>query len=250
MLVALSHAEQLSDTIRSYYFRPEKPLRYDPGQFVALPLELPDGTRESKWFTLASSPLDELLCVTTRHSPHDSPYKRQLQSFRRGAELHITELLGDFVLPMDKRRPLVFVAAGIGITPFRSMLRWMAQTGEQRDIRLLYSSGTPEDLVYRDELEGYLFDRVYITCTRPPASWRGNTGPITPQLIVEAAAADALIYIAGPDGVVSGLTDALPKYGIPADRIVTDYFTGYEQDTGYDQEDASDDITGDSQAVR
>lgn len=229
MRLTLDHTINHSLSVRSYYFRQQQPLRFDAGQFIELILKTDADTAESRYFTLANSPDDEFLVITTRHSPNDSPYKRALAALVPGDAAETGGLLGDFVLPMDPARPLIFVAAGIGITPFRSMLRWLLQHDDKRDITLLYEARTPQDLIFQEDIEAYGLSDVSYVCTRPPVDWQGIRGPLTADSIVQAIKplSDPLIYIAGPELLVQELTDSLTVAGIDKEQIVSDYFTGY-----------------------
>lgn len=227
MKAAFDHFTQETSSVRTYYFRPERPVRFEAGQFIELYLTLPSGETDVRWFTLSNAPHEPLLAVTTRHSVADaSPYKQLLAALRPGDQVTMTDPMGDFVMPLDTSRKLVFVALGIGITPFRSMAVSLPRSDDTRDIVLLYVARAPEDILFQDALQNGFGDGVTYFCTNPPQDWKGEQGPITADRIVEHASADALIYIAGPEQAVHGLTLDLRHSGISPNRVVADYFSG------------------------
>src|ERR1700722_16878985 len=142
MQVFFDHSAPEADNIKTFYFRPEKPVHYTAGQFIELtiPHKNPDKRGIKHWFTLSSPPTDELLSITTKFAgDQSSSFKKALFKLKPGTELRMADPMGDFVLPKLIQTPLIFVAGGIGITPFHSMLSWLAATGEVRPIKLLYA---------------------------------------------------------------------------------------------------------------
>ena len=136
------------------------------------------------------------------------------------------QLAGDFVLPEDPKQKCVFIAGGIGITPFRSMIKYLLDTHQRRPITLFYANGPVEDIVYKD-----VFDRaeqelgiqtiytVTDTATTCPPPGPATTGRITPQWI-KSKVPDyrrCIFYISGPKGMVEFLQgkpgpDARPPF--------------------------------------
>jgi ferredoxin-NADP reductase len=98
----------------------------------------------------SSTPTDELLAVTTKFAKDNgSSYKKALRHLKAGDELEMSDPMGDFVLPKLIQTPLVFVAGGIGITPFKSMLSWLGATHEDRPIKLLVGVNNEDEIVFR-----------------------------------------------------------------------------------------------------
>ena len=152
-----------------------------------------------------------------------------------GAVITAGELGGDFVMPRDPRVPLAFIAGGIGITPFRSMIKYMVDTGEKRDVVLLYSSPTEQEIAFGDVLAdascriGLKVVQTLTDATQVKPGWRGRTGRITAEMIrSEIPGFTSRHYmVSGSPGMVSAITAALRAAGIPRGRIRTDSFTGY-----------------------
>jgi len=119
-------------------------------------------------FSLSSSPSEKgVLSVTARIT--DTPFKQALARLRPGDTAEVYGPLGFFLL--DRSRPSVFLAGGIGITPFRGMLRYSLDMGDSVERRLLYSARVPEEFVFRDELDALARAssrlKVLYTVTRP-----------------------------------------------------------------------------------
>jgi ferredoxin-NADP reductase len=223
----------LSDVITSFSFRPERAFTYTAGQFIDLAL---NGHQESgqparRWFTLSSSPHEELLTITTRvGAAAHSDFKRALNNLAPGATVTISEPLGDFVLPKLRQTPLIFVAGGIGITPFNSMLGWLTHSGEERPINLLYSVKNEADIIFQDTFDAAK-QHATIVVEQPSAAWGGERGTLTGEMItgLDTITADALIYISGPEPFVQRLQRELRQQGVAHHQLVLDEFQGYEE---------------------
>lgn len=214
---------------KTFWLKPEKPLRYVAGQFteVYLPHEHPDDRGIRRWFTFSSSPTESLLAITTRFSNPMSTFKKKLNALDPGSSLKLAEPMGDFVLPKDANIPLVFVASGIGVTPVRSMLTFLADTKENRSVRILYDVHSAEDLIFSS-----LFTQ-YGASYKPfihyiSEGYSGPTSRISTTDIIQAAADPrSLIFLSGPEQLVEHLGAELEKCGVQKHRIIIDYFSGY-----------------------
>jgi len=232
MQVTLDHMRQESSTITTFWFRPEKPIRYTAGQFIELTLkhENSDDRGEKRWFTLSSAPGHELVSITTRYAGDErsSSFKKALFGLQPGAELQMSEPMGDFVLPKDTTTPLILVAGGIGLTPFHSMFLHLAETHEQRAIRFLYSVHSEDDIIFQEA-----FDAAGVHATiiveNPSDAWGGERGRITPEMILGLTepSSESLIYVSGPEPMIKALAHGLHVAGVPKRRLVTDFFPGY-----------------------
>jgi ferredoxin-NADP reductase len=145
-------------------------------------------------------------------------------------------LAGDFVLPTDHRTKLVFIAGGIGITPFRSMLKYLVDNRLNRTITLFYCLSDPKQIVYKDilnEAKEYGLKVVYVLAPPPgqevPKSWSGEVGFMTKDLITKHVLdySKRNFYVSGPDAMVQANKKLLRSMDIPRDQIKTDYFAGY-----------------------
>lgn len=229
MRVALARIEQITPHIRTFWFKPERRVRYIAGQFTELhlPHEPADERGIRRWFTLSSSPSEDLIAITTRFDDiRTSTFKRELAALKPGEQLDLADPMGDFVLPKDPDIPLVFAATGLGITPVRSMIKWLHDVDEQRNIQLLYAATSPEELAFKPLFRNYNL-RFTPIIKHPPAGFAGETGSLTAERIARSASSDALIYISGPEILIEKLFKELPALGVASERLVTDYFPGY-----------------------
>jgi glycine betaine catabolism B len=231
MHVTFDHSEPTAQNLRTFWFKPEKPVRYTAGQFteVRLPHDQPDDRGIKRWFTLSSSPTDELVSITTRLDPlRPSTFKQALFSLVDGMELDLADPMGDFVLPKKQDIPLVFVAGGIGITPMHSMIKWLLDTGEERNIYLFYAAHSLEEVAFRDMFETapIIFKMIL---EHPPTDWHGKAGRLTSDEIWKLPGVQdkALVYLSGPESMVQAFYKELREKGVPNHRLVTDEFPGY-----------------------
>jgi glycine betaine catabolism B len=223
-------------TVRTFRFsRPKAPFSFRPGQYMAVKLDdVADPRGDSRTFSISSSPTDEdHISVTTRLGP--SPFKQRLFQINRGEEVNLWAPFGSFVL--EDNHPAVLLGGGIGITPFRSMIRFAAAMRLMTPIVLLYSSRIAEEIVYRKELETLAQQwkdfRPVLCVSRPAESrvqWSGRTGHVDADLIREIAASlqDPVYYACGPPSMVQELRQQLTqKLRVPDASVRTELFTGY-----------------------
>jgi ferredoxin-NADP reductase len=225
--------EQLADSISTFWFEPERPLRFTAGQFTELTLKHanPDDRGVKRWFTISSSPTDDLVGITTKFAGEaSSSFKKALFDLAPDTEVQLAEAMGDFVLPKLTQQPLIFVAGGIGLTPFHSMFEWLAATGETRDIRFLYAVSSEDDIIFQDT-----FDKANVHATiivgNPSEAWGGLRGRVDAQTILglEKPTDDTLIYLSGPEQMIEALEADLQKHGVDKRQLVGDFFPGYSQ---------------------
>lgn len=225
MKAKLVNKLDLTGSITSFYFEPEldQPLRYTAGQFIEMTLQHDSDDRGTKrWFTLSSAPGNKQVTITSKHAAPDvrsSSFKTALWNLIPGTEVDISEPMGDFVLPKDSTTPLVFVAGGIGITPFHSIVEWLENNQQQRSIQLLYSVKTREEVVFSD-----LFDKSYIQLQ----TLVGQPNLTAEQIIEKVGGVDGKqVYISGPEPMTEAIVEQFGKLGIGQDQLITDYFPGY-----------------------
>lgn len=233
MNVTFKGSEDTAHNIRTFRFKPEVPVRYTAGQFteIHIPHANPDDRGIKRWFTLSSSPTEELLSITTKFASHQgSTFKRALSQLKPGTQLKLADPMGDFVLPKDKTIPLVFVAGGMGITPMRSMVKYLHDTQEQRDIHLIYAVTEEDELAFVPLFKAYNLKFTPVVKT-PPPDYSGQTGSLSVDRILELAPDNgrSLIYLSGPEPMIEAFFKEFPSKGVSADRLVTDYFPGYKQ---------------------
>jgi ferredoxin-NADP reductase len=207
---------------------------YRPGAYFWV--ELPErGHADEKGLrrhiSLVTSPTD-LGVVGLATRLRDSAFKRTLAELEVGDEVEVEEPKGSFLLPADTTAKYVFVAGGIGITVFRSMLRYVADTGEPYRVTLVYSNRDRESAAFLDELaeleERIPGLRVVLVMTDEP-EWEGETRRLDADVLAELVGGldDKTFLVAGPPAMAQSVADALGVAGVPEERLLTDRFSGY-----------------------
>lgn len=206
-------------------------MQYTAGQFIELTLKhpRPDSHGIKHWFTLSSSPTDKFISITTKLAVKDgSSFKKALRHLQYGHELTMSAPMGDFVLPKLIQTPLTFVAGGMGITPYHSILSWLAETGEKRPIKLIYAVRSEDEIIFQDTFVKAGIQPTIIV-SEPSAAWGGERGRLSAELILGLGKPtdDSLIYVSGPEPMVEILQKDLKKAGIRQHQLVLDSFPGY-----------------------
>lgn len=219
-----------------FIFLPDEKMDFRPGQYLEWTLgqEKPDSRGNRRYFTVASSPTEKEIRLGVKFYPGASSFKKTLSAMKKGDKIVASQLAGDFVMPRNKNKKLVWIAGGIGITPFRSMAKYLLDTGEKRDIVLFYSNKLAEDIAYKeifDEAAGYGIKTVYTLTDleQVPADWRGERGFVNEEMLKKYALdyMDRTFYVSGPHSMVSGFRSTLKQMGVKLRRIVSDYFPGF-----------------------
>lgn len=232
MKAVFDHSQEEAANIRTFWFKPERPMDYTAGQYTELTLkhDNPDDRGVKRWYTLSSPPGHELVSITTKYAGDDktSTFKKALFHLAPGTEVNLAEAMGDFVMPKDASIPLIFVAGGIGLTPFHSMFESMAEHTEHRDIRFIYGVHTEDEIIFQDT-----FARAGIHATivvgEPSDAWGGERGRLTAEMIIGLSqpADNALIYMSGPEPMIESLEKDMQAQGVDKRQLVTDFFPGY-----------------------
>jgi ferredoxin-NADP reductase len=195
----------------------------------------PDSRGKRRYFTLASAPTETLLRIGVKIEASGSSFKQELvEHALRKRPMVAAQVAGDFTLPGDQNQKLAFIAGGIGVTPFRSMVKYLTDTGEDRDVVLLYANRNFEEIVYRNVFQEaerlWRFRPVYVLSepSSAPVSWRGETGRIDAAMIARQIPDydERLFYISGSQALVEAAQRALRELAVKGERIKTDYFSG------------------------
>jgi ferredoxin-NADP reductase len=233
----LVRKEKISDhDAYSFYFRRTDGFDFYPGQYMrwTIEKEFQDDRGKSRYFTIASSPTEDLLMVTTKIIK--SNFKQALTSLKIGDHIVSFGPFGSFVLDELDKTPRVFIAGGIGITPFRSMAIYARDKKLSIPITFFASFSTVEETVYYDELkaiEDILPHFKYIpTITKPEeskSSWNGEEGRLDIDKIRKYVSnpQDPIYYIAGPTKMVEALVELVKSLGVDNDKIKFENFPGY-----------------------
>jgi ferredoxin-NADP reductase len=206
---------------------------HDAGQHVDVRLTAEDGYQAQRSYSIASGPEDEHLVLTVERLDDGEVSPYLVGELRPGDELELRGPIGGyFVWNQSLAGPLLLIAGGSGIVPFRSMLRHRSATGSDVAVRLLYSARALDDVIYRDELARFAAAGdgvdVSFTLTREwPEDWTGHRGRIDGKLLDEVswpAANMPLTYICGPSGFVESASGTLVGGGHDPRRIRTERF--------------------------
>jgi len=211
-------------TLEVSFKRPDN-FAFQAGQYIQLgipKLLYADHKGTSRVFSIASSPLDqEKISVAFRDT--SSGFKRSLKELPENAPVNIEGPHGFFTLPQNPAYPLVFMAGGIGITPYLSMIRFAAERGLTFPITLLYANRNKERAAYLEELRDIANSGKYFTL-------KNKFGKIDEQFIQQSVKniGQYAWHIAGPPAMVDYMRNILFLLGVDDMRIHCEAFTGYE----------------------
>ncbi|HLM92379.1 MAG TPA: FAD-dependent oxidoreductase [Gaiellaceae bacterium] len=208
-------------------------VEFEPGQYFWVELLDPpyeDEKGPRRHITVVTSPTEGVLGLATRI--RDTAFKRSLVEMPEGASVDVEQPKGSFVLPEDTSKRYAFVAGGIGITPFRSMLRYIADNGLDYDITLVYSNRDVESTAFLNELKEFESVvprcRVLFTMTDDP-SWEGDKRMLDAEVLRELLGDLESFHfmIAGPPPMAKSVEASLLEAGLSEDQVQSDSFSGY-----------------------
>jgi ferredoxin-NADP reductase/Na+-translocating ferredoxin:NAD+ oxidoreductase RnfD subunit len=236
VVLRLKRKSRISSDIVDFVFKPSQRPAFEPGQYMEFTLAhpKPDSRGNRRFFTLASSPTEDSLHLGVRFYANSSSFKRALYRIDGRTKIIAGQIAGDFTLPRDPRQKLVFIAGGIGITPFRSMLKYLLDKHQWRDIALFYANKTADEIAYKDilsEAQTKLGIKVFYTLTNTqviPRNWRGLVGRIDERMIQQVVPdyQERTFYLSGPLDMVRAYEHILKNMGVKRDQIKTDFFPG------------------------
>ncbi len=220
-------------------FHLDKPFGFEfkPGQYIDLTVVNPpetDSEGNIRTFSLASAPYQDDLVVATRM--RDTAFKRVLKKAPLGAPLEFDGPMGSFTLHKNASRPAVFLAGGIGITPFLSIIRQAAKDRLAHQLYLFYSNRRPEDAAFLEELSrlpeaysNFYFIPSMSEMAKSKRPWNGETGFIDREMLMRhlPQLQGPVYYIAGPPAMVGAMRKILAGAGVDEDDVRTEEFGGY-----------------------
>jgi glycine betaine catabolism B len=239
LFLLLQQKVTIASNTMDFVFAPERKFSYKPGQYMewTLPHNKTDARGNRRYFTMASSPTEPDLRIGVKFYQNGSSYKQALLDMDRKTPMVASQIAGDFVLPKDKTKKLVFIAGGIGITPFRSMVKYLSDRGEVRSITLLYSARTAADIAYKPVFEEARqtigLNTIYaLTGSQAPVTTPNSVaGQITAELIKQAIPdyGERVFYISGTNVMVKAMQAILTGLGVHHRQVKVDFFPGYAQ---------------------
>ena len=228
--------EAIAERTRAFHFARPDGFTFKAGQAIDVLLDGATGTPEATrhTFSIASAPFEDRLTVATRM--RDSAFKRALAVLPAGAAVRLEGPSGSLTLHGDASRPAVFIAGGIGVTPFMSILRQAARDRPARRLLLLYANHRPEDAAWLEDLEAlergwpdFRLLAVMTAINRSSQSWSGLAGRIDGDMLKSACAnlSRPVFYVAGAPGMVTAMRSVLNGTGVEDDDIRSEDFHGY-----------------------
>ena len=235
--VSLKHRREVAEGTTAFLFEKPDGLSFKAGQYLNFTLLDPpetDAEGNTRTFSIASAPDEEELMMATRI--RDTAFKRVLKTMPLGAQVEIEGPYGNFTLHKNAARPAVFLTGGIGITPYRSIIRDAGRKKLPHRLFLFYSNRRPEDGAFLEELQqaerdnpNYQFVGTMTDMANSKRPWQGKTEYINRDMLAQSISdlTTPIYYIAGPPGMVTAMRKMLADADINDDSIRTEEFNGY-----------------------
>lgn len=232
----LIRKDRLADGTLECVFEKPKGFSFTPGQYLewTMPHPLADKRGVRRYFTIASSPTeDDIKLGLHIMDKGGSSFKEALKNLPEGGSMYATQLSGEFMMPKDTSKKLVFIAGGIGVTPFRSMLKYVLDTKEDRDIFMFFANRNRSNIVYQELLDetgdAAKFRYAHVISNPEGELPEGfEQGFVTEEMIEKYMPdwKERTFYLSGPPSMVGAYQTLLKKMGLPSNQVVTDYFPG------------------------
>ncbi len=232
--MTLTKIQKISDSVYNYVFQPDKRFNFLPGQYMEWTLAgVPyDSRGNRRSLTIASSPTEEEIHVGLKYHLPASTYKTTFFNLKPGDAVYASQLAGNFTVDQAAKQKLAFIAGGIGITPFRSMVKYFTDNQLTKDIVLIYVIPDVEELAYNKE---FLAARQYGLKIIPVVTKTPNTragvvhAKFNQELLVRLLPdySERMFYISGPSTMVDATKTYLHNLHVERKMIKTDHFTGY-----------------------
>jgi ferredoxin-NADP reductase/nitrite reductase/ring-hydroxylating ferredoxin subunit len=256
--LTLTEKQKVEGTdIMTFKFTKDGYPEYKAGQFAFFPLDNVnnDSRGPVRHFSLTSSPTEDVLIISTRI--RDTPYKQRLSTIQEGEQVKVSKPQGNFLLHDEYSKHAIFLSGGIGVTPFRSMIKYATDKQLPIKITMFDSNRNQRNILYKDEFDKWAAQNqdlkivytiteeekdteqeqhrmadVSSSATETKGNWSGEHGRIDRTMIERHLSkeeiSNAIFYICGPPGMINALEGLLQKeFQIPEERIKVEEFTGY-----------------------
>lgn len=217
-----------TDSVSSYIFEKPKDLpagrqgfSFYPGQYLDVKLPVRDKNGDTRAFTISSSPTEDFLMITTKI--RISKFKKHLSTLKPGDTVSTSHPAGTFIL--DETEPAVFIAGGIGITPFRSIIKYAVDKKLTTPITLIYSN-SDNNFLFKKELEEWQQVYSQLKTFYHNSSLNGSLD-LTQTSAIADLNVNAIYYLAGPPKMVDDFEKMLKDLGVDETNIRYDRFDGY-----------------------
>jgi ferredoxin-NADP reductase len=233
----LTKREEIAEGTMAFHFVKPADFQFRAGQSIDLTLLNPpetDAEGNSRAFSIASAPFDNDLMIATRM--RDTALKRVLRKASPGLQVKIDGPGGSFVLHRKSEKPAVFLAGGIGITPFLSIIRQAGNDQSPHHLYLFYSNRRPEDAAFLDLLSeatkrnpNFHLIATMTEMDKSHREWKGETGSINKDMLTKhlPSLQGPIYYLAGPPAMIAAMRSMLIEAGVDEDDIRTEEFFGY-----------------------
>ena len=234
----LKWKKQLSPDTLVFAFDKHPNFKFIPGQYMewTLPHKNSDSRGNRRYFSIASSPTENEIIMAVKFYNPSSSYKKTLLNMQDGQKIIASQVAGDFMLPKDLKKPVVFIAGGVGIAPFRSMIQYIVDKQLQSNIILFYSNRTANEILFSDtfqKAESLGVKTIYTLTDMKniPSDWQWDKGYITQDSIKQRVPdyMQRTFYISGPQLMVQNFEKLLLQMKIKKGNVITDFFPGYEE---------------------
>jgi ferredoxin-NADP reductase len=233
----LRRRELVAERTMAFHFERPSGLQFRAGQTLDLTLINPpetDAEGNTRTFSITSAPQDTDLVIATRM--RNSAFKRVLASAPLGTSVDADGPMGSFTLHHNVTKPAVFLAGGIGITPFRGMIHDAVARSLAQQLWLFYSNHRPEDAAFLEDLQtvggvtlSFHFVPTMTKMAESKAPWQGETGTINREMLNRhlSTLQGSVYYIAGPPAMVTAMREMLLAAGVDEDDVRSEEFAGY-----------------------
>ena len=233
--LTLLRIEKAAAGCYDFVFKPDRPLAFQPGQYLDWTLRVrnPDDRGNRRPFTIASAPTEKEVRLGVKFYKGPSAFKQSLAAMRPGDVIYGSQLAGTFTLPADPRRKLAFIAGGIGVTPFRSMIQELLNRREERSIVMLYGNNKLAEIAYGDIFERAARElglRIVYAVAEPEVLGYAVHEGVVDEALIQNNIPDyreRIFYLSGPRAMVVRFQGSLRKLGVRRSCIRVDYFPGF-----------------------
>lgn len=230
---SLKDKKEIGKNIYEFVFTSNEKFNFLPGQYMewTLPHKNFDNRGLRRYFSIASGPSEKEIKLGIKiDNDKKSSFKNKLLNLKNGDKIFAGNLAGDFILSKNNKK-YVFIAGGIGITPFRSIIKNALDNHNKLDVVLFYSASSDDEFVYKDIFESAKeigLKTIYVS-SHPSINFKGIKGRIDDKLLISEVPdfKDRSFYLSGPNVMVENYKKLLRSLGIRPDKIITDYFSGY-----------------------
>jgi glycine betaine catabolism B len=228
LMLKLKKRNKLANNIYEFVFATSQKVKFKAGQYLEWTMAptKADDRGNRRYFTVSSSPTEKDVKIGMKFpEAQASTFKKAMLNMKIGDKIVAGQLAGEFTLPKDTKEKLVFIAGGIGVTPYRSIIKYLIDMNEKRDIVFMYSEKTKDSFVYKD-----IFDEAVKKLGVKVIYFESDVKGHMTSDIIKSEIPDykkRLFYLSGPHRMVTGFEEILKHLNLPQARIKVDYFPGF-----------------------